>query len=120
MTRALLVYPEFLSTSFWNYRETCGIMGARYPAAPLGMCTVAALLPSDWEIRLVDRNVEALDDDALDWADLVFTGGMIAQQRDCLELVLRAHAPRQARDRGGTGRHVEPAPLRGGGPPRAR
>jgi radical SAM superfamily enzyme YgiQ (UPF0313 family) len=90
--RALLVYPEFLSTSFWNYRETCRIMDARYPAAPLGMCTVAALLPSEWEIRLVDRNVEELDDAALDWADLVFTGGMIAQQLDCLELVRRAHA----------------------------
>ncbi len=92
MTRALLVYPEFLSTSFWNYRETCRIMGARYPAAPLGMCTVAALLPPEWDVRLIDRNVEPLEDAALDWADLVLTGGMIAQQLDCLELVRRAGA----------------------------
>ena len=60
MTRALLVHPEFRSASFWNYRDTCELMGAEYPAAPLGLFTVAALLPADWEVRLVDRNVEQL------------------------------------------------------------
>jgi radical SAM superfamily enzyme YgiQ (UPF0313 family) len=94
--RALLVYPEFREASFWNYRETCRAMGARYPAAPLGLCTVAALLPADWELRLVDRNVEPLEDAAVDWADIVLVGGMIAQQLDSLELVraLRARGKR--------------------------
>ena len=92
MTRALLVYPEFLETSFWNYRETCRIMDARYPAAPLGMCTVAALLPPEWEVRLVDCNVETLEDAAVEWADVVLTGGMIAQQRDCRRVIRRARA----------------------------
>ena len=92
MTRALLVYPEFLETSFWNYRETCRIMDARYPAAPLGMCTVAALLPPEWDVRLVDCNVETLEDAALEWADVVLTGGMIAQQRDCQRVIRRARA----------------------------
>jgi hypothetical protein len=90
--RALLVYPEFRSASFWNYRDTCRLVDARYPAAPLGLCTVAALLPQDWEIRLVDRNVERWDDRMLDWADIVFTGGMMPQQRDCLELIRKARA----------------------------
>jgi radical SAM superfamily enzyme YgiQ (UPF0313 family) len=90
VTRALLVYPEFRSASFWNYKDTCRLVDARYPAAPLGLCTVAALLPGDWEVRLVDRNVEAWDDRMLDWADLVFTGGMMAQQRDCVELIAKA------------------------------
>jgi radical SAM superfamily enzyme YgiQ (UPF0313 family) len=67
-------------------------MDARYPAAPLGLCTVAALLPSDWEIRLVDRNVEEFDDRQLDWADLVLTGGMLPQQLDCLEVIRTARA----------------------------
>lgn len=92
MTRALLVYPEFRSASFWNYRETCELVDARYPAAPLGLCTIAALLPSDWEISLVDRNIEAWDDSRLDQADLVFTGGMMPQQRDCIELIRKARA----------------------------
>jgi radical SAM superfamily enzyme YgiQ (UPF0313 family) len=92
MTRALLVYPEFRSASFWNYRETCELVDARYPAAPLGLCTVAAMLPSDWEVVLVDRNVEPWDDAMLDAADIVLTGGMMPQQRDCVELIRKARA----------------------------
>jgi radical SAM superfamily enzyme YgiQ (UPF0313 family) len=90
--RALLIHPEFRSSSFWNYRETCSLLDARYPAAPLGLCTVAALLPADWELRLVDRNVEHLDDETIAWADLVLTGGMMPQQLDCLDLIRRARA----------------------------
>jgi hypothetical protein len=87
LTKALLVYPEFRSESFWNYRETCGLMDAKYPAAPLGLCTVAAMLPSDWEVKLVDRNVETWDDSVIDWADIVLTGGMMPQQRDCIDVI---------------------------------
>ncbi len=94
MTRALMVYPQFRSASFWNYRDACELLDARYPAAPLGLCTVAALLPKDWEIRLVDRNVEELEDHQLEWADLILTGGMLPQQLDCLEVI------RTARQRG--------------------
>jgi radical SAM superfamily enzyme YgiQ (UPF0313 family) len=92
VVKALLVYPEFRSASFWNYKQTCELVDARYPAAPLGLCTVAALLPKDWEIRLVDRNVEDWDDSIFDWADVVLTGGMLPQQRDCLELIQKARA----------------------------
>ena len=91
MTRCLLVYPEFRSASFWNYRDTCRLLGARYPAAPLGMITVAAMLPKDWDVRLVDRNVQRWDDGAWDWADLVLIGGMLPQQRDALELIAEAN-----------------------------
>jgi hypothetical protein len=90
--RALLLYPEFQTASFWNYRDACRLQGAEYPAAPLGLMTVAAMLPKSWELRLVDRNVESLDDALLDWADIVFVGGMISQQRDHLDLVARAKA----------------------------
>ena len=90
--RCLLVYPEFRSASFWNYREACEIKGARYPAAPLGLLTVAALLPREWELKLVDRNVEDFDEALFDWADLVLLGGMIAQQPDHLALIEAAHA----------------------------
>jgi uncharacterized protein DUF4070/radical SAM family protein len=90
--KALLVSPRFAGTSFWNYRRTCELLGASYSAAPLGLITVAALLPREWEVRFVDRNVEELRDDELRWADLVMTGGMLPQRRDVLELVERAHA----------------------------
>ncbi len=89
--RALLVYPRFSPDSFWNYHETCALVGARYSAAPLGLITVAALLPPDWDVRLVDCNVEELGEDDLAWADLVLTGGMLPQQRDALNIVRAAH-----------------------------
>jgi radical SAM superfamily enzyme YgiQ (UPF0313 family) len=73
--------------SFWNYQETCAVVGARYPATPLGLITVAALLPARWDVRLVDRNVEELEPADLAWADLVMTGGMLPQQRDTLALI---------------------------------
>jgi radical SAM superfamily enzyme YgiQ (UPF0313 family) len=90
--RALLVYPRFGSQSFWNYQETCRAVGARYSATPLGLITVAALLPRHWEARLVDRNVRELEDGDLAWADVVMTGGMLPQQRDALEVIGLAHA----------------------------
>ena len=67
-------------------------MGAGYSAAPLGLITVAALLPREWELRLVDRNVQTLVAADLTWADVVMTGGMLPQQRDTLEVMRLARA----------------------------
>jgi hypothetical protein len=83
----LFVYPKFTSQSFWNYRATCEVAGAKYPAAPLGLITVAALLPPGWETRLNDLNAQDLDEKDVRWADLVFIGGMISQQPDHLRLI---------------------------------
>ena len=91
-TRCLLVSPRFPEYSYWNYREVCELFGARYPAAPLGLVTVAALLPRDWTIRLLDLNVRELDPALLDWADLVLAGGMIPQQRSLLALIEQCRA----------------------------
>ncbi|MEW6039452.1 MAG: radical SAM protein [Pseudomonadota bacterium] len=88
----LMIYPRFSAESFWNYPEVCELVGARYPAAPLGLITVAALLPPEWKVRLVDRNTEELQDEDIAWADLVMTGGMITQQPDTLDLIQRAHS----------------------------
>ena len=51
--RVLLVYLQFISVSSWNDRATCEIVGAKDPAAPLGLITNAALLPQDWEMRVI-------------------------------------------------------------------
>ena len=83
----LLVYPRFPPLSFWNYRATCEVSGARYPAPPLGLITVAAMLPAHWNFRLVNRNTEELSEDDIAWADIVMTGGMLPQQVDTLELI---------------------------------
>ena len=90
--RVLMVYPRFAADSFWVYTPACEIVGARYPTAPLGMITVAAMLPSDWEVRLVNRNTEDLADGDLEWADMVMTGGMLFQQADALRITAMAQA----------------------------
>ncbi len=91
MTKCLLVAPRFSEFSYWNYREVCELFGARYPAAPLGLVTMAALLPSSWDIRLLDLNVREMDLALVDWADLVMAGGMIPQQRSLLALIELCH-----------------------------
>jgi radical SAM superfamily enzyme YgiQ (UPF0313 family) len=84
---ALLIYPRFDAVTFWNFKRTAEVFGAKYPAPPLGLITVAALLPRSWSLRLVNRNTEDLTDDDVQWADLVLTGGMLPQQSDTLDVI---------------------------------
>ena len=83
----LMIYPRFGAGTFWNFAAACELFGAKYPTAPLGLITVAALLPPEWTIRLIDRNTEALTDGDLDWADMVMTGGMLPQYFDTIEII---------------------------------
>ena len=89
--KCLLVQTKFSRYSFWNYQDVCDMLGVKYPATPLGLLTVAALLPQEWIFRLIDENVEPLLDDHLKWADIVCTGGMLPQQKGVLDLIRRAH-----------------------------
>ena len=86
-SHVLMLYPRFVADTFWSFTESCRLMGARRPAAPLGLITVAALLPASWQVRLLDCNTEELDDADIAWADLIFTGGMLPQQADTLRLI---------------------------------
>jgi len=83
----LMLYPRFVADTFWSFAEPCKLMGARRPTAPLGLITVAAILPTSWEVCLIDCNTEAVDEVDLAWADLIFTGGMLPQQADTLRLI---------------------------------
>jgi uncharacterized radical SAM superfamily protein len=83
----LLIYPRFVNESFWNYRESCAVVGAKYPTIPLGLITVAAMLPPEWDVRLVNINTEELSDADLEWTDLVLTGGMMFQQASTLDII---------------------------------
>ena len=83
----LMIYPRFGVGTFWNFTAACELFNAHYPTAPLGLITVAALLPSAWTIRLVDRNTEVLADGDLEWADLVMTGGMLPQYFDTIDVI---------------------------------
>jgi len=83
----LLVYTRFAAATFWNFAATCELLGVKYPAAPLGLITTAAMFPPSWTVRLVDRNAEELTAANLDWADMVMTGGMLAQHNDTAEVI---------------------------------
>jgi hypothetical protein len=89
--RALLVYPEF-PPSYWGFRYALELLGKRSSMPPLGLLTVAAMFPTSWELRLVDLNVEPLDDSSIEWADLVLTSTMIVQQRSLREILAQCKA----------------------------
>lgn len=89
--KVLLLYPEFPDT-FWSFKYALKFIQKKASLPPLGLLTVAAMLPRDWDKRLVDVNVRKLRDRDLDWADMVFISGMIAQQESARELIARCHA----------------------------
>ncbi len=88
---ALLIYPEFPET-FWSFKHALKFLGKRAAQPPLGLMTVAALLPGAWKKRLVDTNVERLRDRDLKWADVVLLSGMHIQLESLLEIVERCRA----------------------------
>jgi len=90
-TRCLVAQSEFSAFSFWNYVDICKLVGAKYPAAPLGLMTVAALLPQQWEFKLVDANVDPLLAEHFEWADIVCIGGMLPQQQGMISIIDKAH-----------------------------
>ncbi len=77
--RALLVNPEF-PDSYWSCRHAVSLTRRRCLLPPLGLITLAALLPPRWTLRLVDMNVEALRDEDLRWAEVVLVTGMLVQR----------------------------------------
>src|SRR6516164_6711474 len=85
--KVLLVNPDFPDT-YWSFRHALRLWNKRSAFPPLGLLTVAAMLPQRWERRLVDLNVEPLTRADLDWADIVFVTAMIVQQ-DSLHQVIR-------------------------------
>ncbi len=89
--RVLLVYPLTPDT-FWSFRHALRLVSRKAAFPPLGLLTVAALLPSDWDLRLVDLNVERLTDDHLRWADYVMVSAMLVQRPSVEDLVARCQA----------------------------
>lgn len=86
--KILLVYPEFPDT-FWSFKHALKFIHKKAVAPPLGLLTVAAMLPSDWKKRLVDLNVTSLTEDDLAWADYVFVSAMIVQRDSARALIAR-------------------------------
>src|SRR5208282_380703 len=88
LMNALLIYPEFPET-YWSFKHALKFLGKRAAQPPLGLMTVAALLPGSWKKRLVDTNVERLRDCDLKWAEVVFVSGMHIQLASLQEIIER-------------------------------
>jgi len=86
--KVLLVYPEFPDT-FWSFKHALQFIRKKAGAPPLGLLTVAAMLPSSWEKRLTDLNVSRLTDEDLAWADAVFISAMVVQRESAREIIQR-------------------------------
>ena len=87
--RTLFVYPVFPKT-FWSYEKILELVNRKVLLPPLGLVTVAALLPQEWEMKLVDRNVRDVTDAEWDWAELVVISGMIVQKDDMKQQISEA------------------------------
>jgi len=99
--KALLVYPEY-TTTFWSFKYALEFIAKKAAYPPLGLMTVAALLPPEWEKKLVDMNVSPLKDEDILWADYVFISAMIIQAKSTREVIERCRALKR--------------PIVGGGP----
>jgi len=84
----LLVYPRYPDT-FWSFRNAMKFIDRKASFPPLGLMTVAAMLPESWEKRLVDMNVRPLVDQDLRWADYVFVSAMTVQRQSVREVIDR-------------------------------
>lgn len=89
--RALLVQPRSPVT-YWSYEHSLPFVGKATTLPPLGLATLAALLPPDWSLRLRDLNVAPLADEDLAWADAVLLSGMLVQVDSMREVLRRARA----------------------------
>ena len=88
--KILLVYPQYPDT-FWSFRHALRMIAKKASFPPLGLVTVAAMLPPQWEKKLVDITVTPLTDKDIIWADYVFLSAMVVQQRSAKEAIARCN-----------------------------
>ena len=98
--RILLVYPVFPDT-FWSFKHALKFIHKKASSPPLGLLTVAAMLPGTWEKHLVDMNVQPLKEKDIDWADMVFISAMTVQRKSTQRVIDRAKASRKTIVAGG-------------------
>ncbi len=88
--KILLVYPETPAT-FWSFKDALKFVSKKSAEPPLGLITIAAMLPKEWKKKLIDMNVSTLTDEDLLWADYVFLSAMNIHTRSVKEIIHRCN-----------------------------
>lgn len=86
--KILFVYPQYPDT-FWSFKHALRFVSKKAAYPPLGILTVAALLPGEWEKRVIDLNVTLLSDADIEWADYVFISAMVVQKSSTEAVITR-------------------------------
>ena len=86
--KILLLYPQY-PDSFWTFRHALKFISKKASIPPLGLLTVAAMLPEDWQKKLIDTNITPLTDSDIQWADYVFISAVVVQKDSVKELIAR-------------------------------
>jgi len=85
---ALLLYPEMPAT-FWSFKYALKFISKKSSHPPLGLATIAAMLPEEWNLKLIDLNIRTLKNKDLEWADIVFVSAMSIQEKLAKKLIIR-------------------------------
>jgi radical SAM superfamily enzyme YgiQ (UPF0313 family) len=83
----VLLFSPIFPKTFWSFERVLKLIGRQVLLPPLGLVTVAAMLPQNWNFRLVDRNVRFESEADWQWADLVVISAMMVQKEDFLHLI---------------------------------
>jgi len=86
----LLVYPQYPDT-FWSFKHALKFVSKKAAFPPLGLLTVAAMLPEKWDKKLIDMNISRLIDNDIEWADLVFISAMEVQKDSVRKIVAQCN-----------------------------
>lgn len=86
--KVLMIYPQYPNT-FWSFKKALKFISKNAAFPPLGLLTIASMLPGNWDKKVVDNNVQELKDKDIDWADVVFVSAMIVQKDDAKQVIQR-------------------------------
>jgi radical SAM superfamily enzyme YgiQ (UPF0313 family) len=99
--KILLIYPEYENT-FWNVKKVLRLLGKKAAYPPLGLLTVAAMLPGEWEKKLVDMNCGPLKEEHIEWADHILISSIVGQKQSTKKVVKAVHRAGRAIIAGGS------------------
>ncbi len=108
----LMIYPQYPDT-FWSFKHALKFISKKAAFPPLGLLTVASMLPENWDKRLIDLNISKLRDEDIVWADMVFISAMLVQKESIQETIKRCKTYGKTVVAGGPAFIAEPSSFPG-------